>query len=42
MNDKDCIKVVGINSKTYYKYKKELKEELAQEYSCDTNKNMIF
>lgn len=42
LNDKDCIKVVGINSKTYYKYKRELKEELAQEYSCDTNKNMIF
>ena len=33
LSDADVIKLIGINRNTYYKYKKELKEEVAGKYT---------
>lgn len=33
MKDKDCIRLLNISSNTYYKYKKELQEELRDGYA---------
>ena len=33
MKDKDCIRLLNISPNTYYKYKKELQEELRDRYA---------
>lgn len=30
LNDKDCIKLVGISRNTFYKYKKEILKEMEE------------
>jgi len=32
LSDKECIKLIGISRNTYYKYKKELREEEDEGY----------